>query len=270
MHRRSTWGWDDDLWMQEARVHDISEAWMRADMFEARCSCGLLVTFDSPPTSRDWEPNSGFHNFHARDRQPDKEFERLFYDAPGHRDTFHHSKVLSFASLVTTEDGWEYHLSCVKCGDKGLIVDAVTAEDDVDNAAILRAIKLHNLRCPDNRLRRNIHGIWSWSDDPEPILTCACGAVGESGQTELEFMSSKAHVDLIHDTDCTVYLVKLWDDPTERNLLIRCHHCDQLLPYPGWGGTVRYNPKFDLGRLDAHAKECFGGAPILPLGWLHE
>jgi hypothetical protein len=53
-----------------------------------------------------------------------------------------------------------------------------------------------------------------------------------------------------------VYIVKFESDPTSRELNIFCHQCGEFLPFGGWGGTVRYNPDFDLKRIADHAGAC--------------
>jgi hypothetical protein len=250
--RRATWGWDTDLELQKENVHDISEAWKEGRHYTVRCSCGLWVRFQGPIDGEKWDKDSGFHNFHVIDRTPSVEFETLFYSAPGHRDAFRGDSIRAFIALFTTDDGPERRLWCVKCGD---VNENVTVDETAS------AIRRHNKDCAKERSNRNIHSVWSWGTGDTRTPECTCGLVGTTGQDEIEFLSGPGHIDTVHGSACTVYTMKLSTDPTERGLLIRCHHCDSTYPFPGWGGTIRYRWQFDITRLNMHALDCFGGVP---------
>lgn len=163
MWTRSMWGWDDDLWMQKARVHDLSEAWLEDGVLTARCSCGLEIdflgaTFYNDETTDESDDSDGgrqgFHNFHATySGTRSTALEIAFYNAPGHRDSFHRTNQHTFVALRTGTDSceadvdWHYHLWCTHCGDLGLCSGAVTPDLDINSDAIERAIVFHESNC---------------------------------------------------------------------------------------------------------------------------
>ena len=110
-------------------------------------------------------------------------------------------------------------------------------------------------------VKRNIHKVRVWGTDGTLTPECTCGLVGTACEDELGFLSGPGHVDIAHGSMCQVYTMKLSADPTERELLIRCHHCNSTFPFPGWSGTIRYRWQFDITRLNEHALDCFGGVP---------
>lgn len=109
--------------------------------------------------------------------------------------------------------------------------------------------------------RRNIHTIFEWIETDEgPVPVCVCGAVGRPGRTERQFLHSREHTSFLPGVSSDVYIVKFETDPTSRELNIFCRRCGQFLPFPGWGGTVRYNPDFDLKQIADHQAACSSAA----------
>lgn len=154
MWKRSMWGWEDDMWMQQDRIHDASEIWHEHGILTIRCSCGLEADVPSSVCEHHkWSGRSGHHNYHVNQScHRCIDIERAFYSAPGHRDAFYQTDEITFAAAITTDSGWEYHLWCSHCGDLGDLPQAVTRDFDIDRDAIAQAITVHGYSCEAKRV----------------------------------------------------------------------------------------------------------------------
>lgn len=154
-----------DAWMRSVRapnatlilhcqkfwVHDASEARRDEDgQVSVTCTCGLVVSVDLDEDPSDGKP-SHIPKYFAGNHGRSLEWQRAFFEHPGHRDPFHKTVLGGFLARMRPPGVDQLvilELRCNTCGWLPLGQPLSGDWEDFEKYAHRFPIDMHNLRCP--------------------------------------------------------------------------------------------------------------------------